>query len=328
MATAPAKRGLWDVEGPLRLGVSSCLLGQEVRFDGGHKHDRFLTEGLGAYVEWVPVCPEVEAGMGTPREAVRLNREGDDIRMVGVRSGVDSTSRMRRYAARRVRALGAIDLCGYVLKRGSPSCGMERVRVYEPSGMPRRDGRGLFAEALMQRLPGLPVEEEGRLHDAGLRENFIERIFAYRRLRALFAERVTQRRLVDFHARHKLQIMAHSPAHYRELGPLVAEAKGMPRAELRERYVSGVMEALSRTATRAKHVNVLQHAAGYLRPHLDPDSRAELHALFEEYRAGRVPLIVPITLLRHHVRKWGIDYLASQIYLDPHPKELMLRNHA
>lgn len=320
-------RPLWQDPAPLRVGISTCLLGQEVRWDGGHKRDRFLTDVLGPYVEWVPVCPEQEVGMGTPREPVQLVASAGGPRMVGQRSGRDWTQAMQRYAERRARQLGKLDLCGYVLKRDSPSCGMERVRVRSPKGMPRREGRGLFAAALMERLPSLPVEEEGRLHDARLRENFVERIFAYRRLRSLLGGRFSAGELVAFHTAHKLQLLAHSPKHYRALGRLVAEAKRLPEAELRARYEQGFMEALRHLATPRRNTNVLEHCLGHLRKRLDPEARSAMKGLVEDYRRGLVPLVVPLTLIRHYVERAEVDYLRGQVFLEPHPKELMLRNH-
>jgi uncharacterized protein YbgA (DUF1722 family)/uncharacterized protein YbbK (DUF523 family) len=316
-------------QGPIRIGISTCLLGEEVRFDGGHKRDRFLTDVLGPFVEWVPVCPEVELGLGIPREAVHLESAGDDsgARMVGVKSGTDHTAAMARFVRSRVRALAGLDLCGYVLKKGSPSCGMERVRVFRGKGMPSRDGRGLFAAGLMERLPLLPVEEEGRLHDPPLRENWIERIFAYRRLKNLFAERLSRRRLVEFHTAHKLQLMAHSPKAYRELGRLVAEANALPAAELRERYERGFMEALAHRATPGRNRNVLEHMLGHFRDRLDAETRAEIARVIDDYHARLVPLVVPLSLIAHYVRKLDVVWLRGQVYLAPHPKELMLRNH-
>jgi uncharacterized protein YbgA (DUF1722 family)/uncharacterized protein YbbK (DUF523 family) len=312
---------------PIRLGVSSCLLGREVRFDGGHKRDRFVTDLLGAFVEWAPVCPEVEVGMGTPRPALRLVRGGDALRMLEIESGRDHTRPMERYAARRVRALRKLELCGYVLKKDSPSCGMARVKVYGEKGVPRREGRGLYASALMQAYPFLPVEDEGRLHDPRLRENFIERVFAYRRLAGPFRGRWTARKVVAYHSAHKLQLMAHSPAAYRALGRLVADHKRIPRAAFRSRYVEGFMRALGHQASRGRNANVLQHAAVHLKKHLDSPSRTELAALIRDYRRGLVPLVVPVTLMGHHVRRLDVDYLKGQLFLEPHPKELMLRNH-
>lgn len=312
---------------PIRIGTSACLLGQEVRFDGGHKRSDFLADVFGPFVQFVPVCPEVEIGLGVPRETLRLVRIGDETRLVGNKSGADQTSSMRRYAEDRTKALAHDDLSGYVLKKDSPSCGMERVRVYGDSGIPTRNGRGLYADALLRHYPNLPVEEEGRLNDAHLRENFIERVFAYRRLKTFFAGRWTTGGLVALHTAHKLQLLAHSPRAYTELGRMVAGASTIALDELRDRYERGFMEALSKIATAARQVNVLQHMTGYFRDRLDAASRRELADVIEDYRHGLVPLIVPITLVRHYVRLLDVTYLRGQVYLEPHPKELMLRNH-
>lgn len=318
----------WRTEpGPIRIGVSSCLLGDAVRYDGGHKRDAFLADRLGAFVEFVRVCPEVEAGMPTPRPSIRLEAHGDSIRLVDPKHRTDHTDAMHRLARRRVRALARMDLSGYVLKKNSPSCGMERVAVYRAGGQRVGKGRGLFAEALIERMPQLPVEEEGRLRDPALRENFIERVFAYRRLRSLFEGRWTPGALVGFHTAHKHQLLALNESRYRALGRLVAATREVPRTELRDRYCDGFMQALRTRATPRRHTNVLQHMAGYLRGQLDAESRRELATLIADYQAGLVPLVVPVTLLRHHARALQIDYLLGQVYLDPHPKELMLRNH-
>ena len=312
---------------PIRIGISACLLGEKVRYDGGHKRDAYLVETFGRYVEWVPVCPEVEMGLGTPRETLRLVRTQGDIRLIMPRTGADHTEAMRAYASRRVAELAKEDLCGYVLKKGSPSCGMERVRVFNPQGVPAKSGRGLFAAALLEHFPLLPVEEEGRLSDPRQRENFVERVFAYHRLRTFFAGRWKLGELVAFHTAHKLLLMAHSPKAYETLGRLVARAKAVPRAELRERYEAGFMRALGEMATTKRHVDVLLHIVGHFRGQLDDDSRRELLALIEDYRRGLLPLIVPITLIRHYVRRFDVAYLRGQVYLELHPKELMLRNH-
>jgi uncharacterized protein YbgA (DUF1722 family)/uncharacterized protein YbbK (DUF523 family) len=309
------------------IRISSCLVGQPVRFDGGHKRDRFLTDVMGPFVEWVPVCPEVEAGFGTPRETMRLERGRHEIRLVTTRTRRDLTDDLAAYADRRVEALVGEDLSGYILKKDSPSCGMDRVKVYGADGTPARTGRGLFAARLLERFPALPVEEEGRLADVRLRENFIERVFAYRRLQTLFGGRWTVGGLVAFHTAHKLVLMAHAPAAYTRLGRLVARAKSLDRAALRDRYTRDLMSALAIVATPARHANVLLHMAGYLKRALDPPARAELRQSIEDYRRGFVPLIVPITLFRHHVRHHGVAYLSGQVYLEPHPRELMLRNH-
>jgi uncharacterized protein YbgA (DUF1722 family)/uncharacterized protein YbbK (DUF523 family) len=298
-----------------------------VRYDAGHKRDRFVSDVLGAFVEWVPVCPEVELGLGVPRPALRLVRGADGIRMLEVESGRDHTRAMRRYAARRVRSLRGLELCGYVLKKDSPSCGIARVKLYDEHGAPTREGRGLFAAQLLDGLPNLPAEDEGRLNDPRLRENFIERVFAYGRLRELFRGGWTRGRLVAFHTAHKLQLMAHGVEPYRELGRLVARVGERPRAAFRREYERGFMAALARLATRGRNGNVLQHAAGHLKRLLDAHSRAELASLIDDYRRGFVPLVVPVTLLRHHARRFEVDYLNGQSFLEPHPKELMLRNH-
>jgi uncharacterized protein YbgA (DUF1722 family)/uncharacterized protein YbbK (DUF523 family) len=314
-------------ERPIRLGVSSCLLGNEVRFDGGHKRDRFVTDLLGRFVEWVPVCPEVEVGMDTPRPALRLVGNGEGVRMVEIKSGRDHTEAMERFSARRVRALRDLDLCGYILKKDSPSCGMTRVKVYAEKSMPTRQGRGLYASALMEAYPNLPVEDEGRLNDSKLRENFIERVFAYQRLSHLFRGRWTRGQVVAFHTAHKLQLMAHSTVAYGGLGRLVAALKQTPRAVFREQYERGFMEALAHVASRGRNANVLQHAAGHLKTHVESASCTELAELIHDYRQGLVPLVVPITLIGHHVRRHAVDYLIGQVFLEPHPRELMLRNH-
>jgi uncharacterized protein YbgA (DUF1722 family)/uncharacterized protein YbbK (DUF523 family) len=312
---------------PIRVGISSCLLGEAVRFDGGHKRDAFLTGTFGTFVEWVPVCPEVECGFGTPRESMRLVREENGVRLLTVKTAVDLTARLDRYAQRRVAQLASEDLSGYVLKKDSPSCGLERVKIYDAHRVPERSGRGLFAARLLERFPALPVEEEGRLSDPRLRENFVERVFAYWRLRGLFDGKWRLGALVGFHTAHKLILMAHSPAAYQELGRLVANARAVPRGEFERRYTDMFMATLAIIATPRRHANVLQHMAGYFKDRLDPESKAELAGAIDDYRQELVPLIVPVTLLRHHVRVHHVSYLADQRYLDPHPKELMLRNH-
>lgn len=312
----------------MRVGVSACLMGQEVRWDGGHQRDRFVTDVLAPYVEFVPVCPEVGSGLSTPRETLRLVGEVAAPRLVFRTSGIDHTRELERFALTEMRRLADLDLCGFVLKKDSPSCGMERVRVYHAGGGSAvRKGVGIFARVLMQRFPELPVEEDGRLNDPVLRENFLERVFAYRRWRDLLALGLTPGRLVAFHTAHKLLILAHSPDHYRRMGRLVAQARAVPRAQLRDEYARMFMEGLAVHASVGRQLNVLQHMAGYLREGMDAGSRAELQQVLQDYSARLVPLIVPVILLRHHARAQDQAYLLGQIYLHPHPKELMLRNH-
>jgi uncharacterized protein YbgA (DUF1722 family)/uncharacterized protein YbbK (DUF523 family) len=298
-----------------------------VRFDGGHKRDAFLTDVLDRFVTWVPVCPESEAGFGTPRESMRLTTRGGSIHLLTVRSQRDLTHEFQAYTARRVPLLAAQDLDGFVLKKDSPSCGVMRVKVYGDNGTIVRSGRGLFAEALTRTLPLLPVEEEGRLADAGIREHFVERVFAHQRLRQLAAPATRTHDLMDFHARHKLLLLAHSPRLYASLGQVVANADRAPLAHALDRYRSAFMTALAAPATRGRHANVLKHMAGYFRDVLRPDARRELAESITEYHRGLVPLVVPVTLLAHYAKIEGIQYLLDQVYLEPHPKELKLRNY-
>ena len=319
----------------LRVGVSTCLLGEAVRWDGGHKRDHFLNETLAPFVTWVPLCPEVASGLPVPRDTMRLEASpeggtvvnGHLVRLIITRTGGDWTDEMAAWSATTAAAIARERLDGFVLKKDSPSCGLERVRIYGGPGPASKTGRGVFAEALVQACPDLPVEDEGRLNDPALRENFIERLFAYRALGDLFTGRWTVGGLVRFHTAHKLTLLAHKPAPYQALGRLVARAKGLGRPELRDRYVHGFMDGMKAIATPGRHANVLEHMSGYLREHLDEPSRAELRETIADHRRGHVPLVVPLTLIKHHARRHGVNYLLGQTYLDPHPKELALRNH-
>jgi uncharacterized protein YbgA (DUF1722 family)/uncharacterized protein YbbK (DUF523 family) len=313
----------------IRLGISACLLGEPVRFDGSHQWDRFITDTLGNYVEFVPVCPEAECGLGVPREAMRLVGNPEAPRLVTVRTKVDLTDRMLAWARKRVGELEQEGLCGFIFKSKSPSSGMERVRVYPEAGQgsPVTRGVGMFARIFMEHFPLLPVEEEGRLHDPVLRENFIERLFVLQRWRELLSGQSNLGGLVTFHTRHKLLILAHSVDHYRELGRMVARAKEVSAQELYERYQSQLMEALRLKATTKKNTNVLSHLMGYFKKDLTPDEKQELLEIIDHYHQGYVPLVVPITLINHYVRKYNQPYLKEQFYLHPHPVELQLRNH-
>lgn len=322
----PAWRAWHDESDPIRVGVSSCLLGRNVRFDGGHKRDRYLTDVIGDWVEWVSVCPEVEIGLGTPRPTIRLEGTVENPHLVEPKSGDDLTDRMREYSARRIDVLGSDNLDGYILKRASPSCGMERVRVWNNKGMPDKRGVGVFAAALLERCPNLPVEEEGRLNDPVLRENFVERLFCRHRWRSVVRLGLNRARLIAFHTAHKLLLRAHNEAGYRRLGVLVGSFGQRSDSEIFADYEAEFFAVLKRRATPKRHTNVLQHAVGYLKKAVDSTDRRELVEVIEDYRLGLVPLIVPVTLLRHHVHRHHIDYLIGQIYLEPHPKELMLRN--
>jgi uncharacterized protein YbgA (DUF1722 family)/uncharacterized protein YbbK (DUF523 family) len=311
----------------IHLGISQCLLGEPVRYDGGHKLDRFLTETLGQYVEYVPVCPEVECGMPVPREAMHLVGEVDSPRLITLKTGIDKTYQMTVWAKKRVVELEKDRLMGFIFKSDSPSSGMERVKIYKEKGMAVRKGVGLFARQFMEHFPLLPVEEEGRLHDPALRENFIERVFALARWRELIERKENLGTLVEFHTKHKLLVLSHSTKHYQEMGRLVAGAKSHPIKTVFDEYQKQLMEALKLRATPKKHANVLIHMVGYFKNQISSDEKTELLEIIEQYRQELVPLIVPITLLNHYVRKYNQPYLRGQYYLHPHPIEMRLRNH-
>jgi len=311
----------------LRLGISRCLIGDEVRFDGGHKRDNFLTDVFGRYVEWVPVCPEVEAGLGTPREAMRLMGDPRRPRLVTIKSGTDHTRAVERMTENRIQELDELDLSGYVFKKGSPSCGIERVRIYNEHGMPNRNGVGLFARAFIEQFPLIPVEEEGRLCDPALRENFIEQVFCYRRWQDLVQSGVTRQALVQFHTIHKYLLLAHSPQQYGVLGRLVGQADQHRPKEFAHRYGELFMKTLAVKTTVRKHVNVLQHILGHFKDRLGTHEKAELAGVIGDYHQELTPLIVPLTLIKHYVQIFDVSYIRDQVYLNPHPKELMLRNH-
>ncbi len=310
------------------MGISTCLLGESVRYDGGHKRDRFITDTLGQFLEFVPVCPETECGLGIPRESMRLEGNPESPRLVTTRTKIDHTERMTKWARRRVQELEQEDLCGFIFKSRSPSSGMERVKIYNEKGIPDNKGVGMFARAFMEHFPLLPVEEDGRLHDVRLRENFIERIFALKRWRDLLGNQRSRGKLVAFHTQHKLLILSHSPKHHRTMGKLVADAKKIPPDRLYGQYEALLMEALKLKTTVKKNINVLQHMMGYFKKQLSADEKQELLEALDEYREGYTPLIVPITLIKHYVRKYDQPYLKEQVYLNPHPAELKLRNHA
>ncbi len=312
----------------LKLGISSCLLGEPVRYDGGHRLDRFLRDTLGRYVEFVPVCPEVECGFGVPRESMHLEGDPSAPALITSRTKRDLTDRMLSWAHKRVAELEQLNLCGFIFKSNSPSSGMERVKVIGKNGMPRKIGTGLFAGVFMKHLPVIPVEDDGRLNDPMLRESFIERIFVMKRWRETVEDSGNVGSLVAFHSCHKLLIMAHSAPHTAALGRLVAGAAAIQGDELFRQYRTLLMEALKLRSTVKKNTNVLQHLMGYFKKQLSPDEKQELLEVIEHYHQEHFPLIVPITLIKHYVRKYEQPYLQDQYYLNPHPVELRLRNHA
>ena len=315
------------MDGNLRIGISSCLLGNMVRWNAGHKRDRFLTDTLGRFVEYVPVCPEVEAGFGIPRESMRLVGDPEKPRLITFKSKTDATDQMTRWATARVRELEKEELCGFIFKSDSPSSGMIRVKVYNDKGMPEKKGVGMFARAYMDHFPLIPVEDDGRMHDPAIRENFIERIFTLKRWRESVATSFNMATLIDFHTRNKLLFLSHSQKHYRLMGKLVAEGKKLTPKVLLDQYVRLMMETLTLKTTTKKNINVLQHLMGYFKQQLSGDEKQELLTIFDQYRRELVPLIVPITLINHYVRKYDQPYLKQQTYLNPHPLELKLRTH-
>lgn len=312
---------------PIKIGVSACLLGEHVRYDGGHKHDRYITDTLGRFFSFLPVCPEVGCGMSIPREAMQLEGDPDHPRLMTRQSRLDKTGQMRAFCADKLRELERADLCGFIFKKGSPSSGLFRVKVYDPSGIPIKSGSGLFAAAVARHFPLLPMEEEGRLNDPYIRENFIERVFSYRRWKDFLLGRPGLANLVEFHTRHKLLVMSHSTPIYREMGGLVAHGREMKREELLQRYEELLMKALALQATARKNTNVLMHIMGYFKKVLSPAEKSELLETINQYHDQLVPLLVPLTLLKHYVKKHDQSCLKQQVYLAPHPAELMLRNH-
>lgn len=310
----------------IKVGISACLLGAPVRFNGGHKQSRLCKDVLSQYFEYVSVCPEQAIGLGTPREPIRLVGDTNNPRAIGtVNPSLDVTDALTAFGQRTAAELN--DLCGYILMQNSPSCGMERVKVYQDNGhTTERGGSGLFAAALMRAQPNLPIEEDGRLNDPVLRENFITRVFAYAEWQQLLNSGLSRKKLYEFHARYKYQLMANSPADCTALGRLLASNQQVRLGVLATQYFSVFMSALKKIANRGSHTNVLQHISGYIKRSLDTDEKRELQVLISQYRTGIVPLIVPLTLLKHHFKRHPDRYIAGQVYLQPHPENLSLRN--
>jgi uncharacterized protein YbgA (DUF1722 family)/uncharacterized protein YbbK (DUF523 family) len=311
----------------IKMGISSCLLGNNVRWNGSHRHDRYLTDTLGQYVEWVPVCPEVEIGLGTPRETLRLVGDPDDPQLVATKTGVDHTDRMKKWARGHLRTLEKENLCGFIFKSDSPSSGMIRVKVYGNKGMPRKKGVGIFARAFMEYFPLIPVEDDGRLRNPLIRENFIDQVFTLKNWRDTRSRRSCVGNVVDFHSRNKLVLMAHSPRHLKQMGAMVAGGKRMGYTLLYIEYEKLLLEALRLKTTINKHFNVMMHMLGYFRKQLTADEKQELLEVMEHYKQSLVPLVVPLILFKHYVRKYDQPYLEQQSYLTPHPLDLKLRNH-
>lgn len=309
----------------ITLGISSCLLGNEVRHDGGHKRNVYVTSTLSEYFSFRPYCPEMSIGLGVPRPTIRLTRSGECVRLTGSDNpDLDVTYDMNQWSDGAIR--GMHDLSGFILKNKSPSCGMERVRVYEGNSMPARDGAGLFASALLKTMPWLPVEEEGRLNDSMLRENFIERVFVYYRWQQMTNHAFSVSDLMEFHQRHKFILLAHDETEYRKLGPLIASANKSNIKQIADEYRLRLMTRLKERSSRKRHTNVLMHVMGFLKNKISSDDKQELIEIMDNYRHGKVPLIVPITLMKHHLRRYPDEYISRQYYMTPYPEELMLRN--
>lgn len=309
-----------------KIAISACLLGHAVRYNGGHKASTLCRQALSRHFDFVPLCPEVAIGLGTPREPIRLVGDANAPRAVGTLNRErDVTAQLAAYG--REMAAGLDDIAGYIFMQQSPSCGVERVKVYRDNGIPAdKSGRGIYAGAFCSARPDLPVEEDGRLNDPVLRENFLTRVYAYARWQERLRAGLTRHAIIGFHASYKYQLMANHPQQYRELGRLLGQLGAHDPQEIGPRYFSLLMAALKRPATRGTHCNVLRHLCGYLRPALSTDERHEIHQIIDQYRAGIVPLVVPLTLLKHHLRRHPQPYLALQAYLQPHPEDLSLRN--
>ena len=310
-----------------KIAISACLLGENVRFNGGHKQSLLCCQTLADYFDFVPLCPEVAIGLGIPREPIRLVGDAAQPQAVGtVNRALNVTQPLDDYGRQMARE--HTDLCGYIFMQKSPSCGLERVKVYRENGTPvDGGGRGIYAQAFCARHPNLPVEEDGRLNDPVLRENFLTRVFVYASWQALLAEGLSRHRLLAFHSRYKYLLMAHSPQHYKSLGHLLGTMdKGIPLEELTAGYFSELMTGLKKCATRGTHSNVLQHISGYLKQVISADDKQEMQTVIGQYRHGIVPLVVPLTLLKHHFRQHPDRYIAQQAYLQPHPENLSLRN--
>ena len=316
------------MDDPIKIGVSSCLLGNNVRYNGGHSRSRFVTDTLGQYVHFVPVCPEVECGLPTPRPTMHLRGDPENPRLVVTKTQEDHTRRMVTWAKKRLDQLATEELCGFIFKKDSPSSGMARVKVFNDKGQPVKKGSGIFAGMFMKRFPLIPVEEDGRLNDAVLRENFIEQIFTYKRWRHNMKTGRTMKNLVAFHTQNKMLIRSHSEQHYRDMGKLVAQQKKLTTAKRYQEYEQLLLKAMRLKATDRKHTNVMFHMLGYFKKVLSKDEKQEMLEVIERYRQGFVPLIVPLTLFNHYVRKYDQPYLKQQTYLNPHPAALKLRNHA
>lgn len=322
----PLETGMTSQDAPIKLAISACLLGDNVRFNGGHKASDLCRDVLAKHFEFIRVCPEVAIGLGIPRESIRLVGSPEQPKALGTQTeGHDVTQPLTDYGVKMAHELAGID--GYILMQKSPSCGMERVKVYQANGYPAGSASGVYVKAFAQIHPELPMEEDGRLNDPVLRENFLVRVFAHARWRQLCAASLTHQGILAFHTQYKYQLLAHDPVQYKALGRLLADIGRYPVEEIAAPYFRQFMQGLKKPATRGTHCNTLQHMAGYLKNHLEASDRQEIHKLIGEYQQGHVPLVVPLTLLKHHLRHYPDAYLSAQSYLQPYPENLTgLRN--
>ncbi len=310
----------------IKVGISACLIGEKVRYDGGHKTSNFCKNQLSKWVTYVPVCPEMAIGMGTPRKTIRLVEEDQKIHVRATDGSFDVTEKMEDFSAKKTAELDY--LSGYIVCAKSPSCGMERVSVFRQNPKEKwfdqdKAGVGVFTRNLMERYPLLPVEENGRLNDTHLRENFVTRVLAYHDWMQLKHAGFTRQCLIDFHSRYKYLLMAHQPSKYRELGPILADIQDIE--ETAEAYFTGFMTALKTPCTRKNHTSVLQHLQGYFKKQLNSSQKQLLASNIDKYRRGLLPLMVPVTLIRQYLNDYPNEYLSKQVYLQPHPEELSLR---
>ena len=309
------------------IGVSQCLLGEPVRFDGGHKRNRYLTDVLSAHVEFRAVCPEMAIGLGVPRKPIRLIITSGQDRIRGVANAeLDVTDALVQQAEENASRMG--DICGYVFMQNSPSCGVFGLKRYLENGNSiDSNGRGAYAKRLMELMPLIPVEEAGRLTDAGLRENFITRMFALHDWRQQLEQEPTAKKIIDFYSRYKYQVMAHHVPSYFTIGKLLANMSAKPIVEINKEFITLLMSALSHKATRKGNTNAMMHLRGYLKQHISKVDKEELSHSIESYLEGVVPIIVPLTLLRHHLLTLDNPYLKIQTFWNPYPEALGLRNH-
>lgn len=310
----------------ITLGISSCLLGQKVRYNGGHKRSSFCMNTLDKLFYFEPVCPEVAIGLGIPREPIRLVGDLKHVRVLGTDNPeLDVTKELEDYGRQKGEELTHIS--GYILMQKSPSCGMERVKVYHKNGNPLVSAPGVYARTLMETNPLLPVEEEGRLHDPVLCENFFTRVYAYHRWYQTVLNNPSYKAIGEFHVAYKYQIMAHDPQSYTTLGQLIAKGSKYPLGEMLEEYFSGLMICLKKKATRKSHTNTMLHVMGYVKKSMNGTERKQLLKLIEQYRQDIIPLVAPMSMLRHLIESHGSDYIKKQAYLEPHPDMLGLRNN-